>query len=144
MYQLEKKKRTGYYIVFGVIVFAFISLVLRMGLNGPATTIQQDLVKAANQINSSAPIVVDSTTRLDRVNALPGDIFQYNFTITTLESHQIDTNLLKQTGRESMIAKLKNNPQAAIFKDNQVELQAVYVDSNGKKIVTFSVLPNEY
>ena len=143
MYELVKKKSTGFNIVFGIIIFAFISLVLRMAFNSDST-IDKDLVNAENEINAHAPMIIDSTTRLDRVSALPGKIFQYNLTITSMEASEVDTNLLKKTGKESILVKLKDNPQSAFFRDNKVEVQAVYVDSTGKRVTSFSVLPNEY
>jgi hypothetical protein len=144
MYELVKQKKTGYYVILGIIIFAFISAVLKMALHEPATTINDDLIKAANQINAHAPIIIDSTTRLDRVNALSGKVFQYNFTIVSLDRDQIDTNELKASARASMISKLKSNSQASLFRDNKVELQALYVDKKGKDITSVSVFPNEY
>jgi hypothetical protein len=144
MYELVKQKKTGYYLILGIIIFAFITAVLKMAFHEPATTINDDLIKAANQINAHAPIIIDSTTRLDRVNALSGKVFQYNFTIVTFDRSEVDTNLLKTTARESMISKLKSNPQASLFRDNKVELQAKYVDKEGKDITSISVFPNEY
>ena len=144
MYEILKKKKPGYYVILGIIIFTFITTVLKMALHEPATTINDDLIKAANQINAHAPIIIDSTTRLDRVNALPGKVFQYNFTIVSFDRSQIDTNELKTSARASMISKLKSNPQASLFRDNQVELQAKYVDKEGKDITSVSVFPNEY
>jgi hypothetical protein len=63
MFELIKQKTTGFRIVLGIIIFAFIALVLRIALNGPTTTLNDDLIGAANEINSHAPVVLDSTTR---------------------------------------------------------------------------------
>jgi hypothetical protein len=144
MYDLIKQKSTGSRIIFGIIIFAFISAVLKMAFYKPNTTLSQDMVKAANEINSHAPIIVDSTTRLDNVNALPGHVFQYNYSLVTLEQSQIDTVLLQTIGRQSMIEYMKHEPKAAFFRDNDIIVKAKYVDKNGSYIGTISVNPGEY
>lgn len=128
----------------GIIIFAFISLVLRLAFNSPVSTFNDDLIGAANQVNSHAPIVIDSTTRLDRVDALNGNTFQYNYTLTNLEFNQIDTNILKSSWRQAIIEQLKKDPKAALFKDNGVIIQARYVDKNGRHVAMDALYPTEY
>lgn len=144
MYDLVKQKSTGYRIIIGIIIFAFISLVLRIAFSPPPTTLNDDLIAAANQINSHAPIVIDSTIRFDRVDALHGNVFQYNYTLTSLDVSQIDTNQLKSGSRQSLIEQAKKNPKISVFRDNGVIIQAQYFDKNGKYVTMISVYPTEY
>jgi hypothetical protein len=144
MYELVKQKSTGFRIIMGIIIFAFISAILRIAFHESPTTLNDDMIKAANEINSHAPIIIDSTTRFDRVNALSGHVFQYNYTLLTLDRSQVDTNLLKSSGRESMIALIKKDPKVSVFRDNGIEIQAKYLDKNGKDVATVSIYPNEY
>ena len=144
MYELTKQKSTGFRVVFGIIIVIFITAVLKMAFQEPATSLNDDLIKAANEINSHAPIVIDSTTRLDRVNALPGNVFQYNYTLLTVDRTQVDTNLIKTSAKESMIKQLKQNPKSALFKDNNIEIQLKYSDKNGADVALLSIYPNEY
>lgn len=65
MYELVRQKNTGYRKLPGIIVFVFISLILKVALHESPTTLNDDMIKAANDINSHAPIVIDSTTRFD-------------------------------------------------------------------------------
>jgi hypothetical protein len=49
--------------VLGIIIFAFVSAVLKITFHEPARTINDDdLIKAANEINAHVPIVIDSTS----------------------------------------------------------------------------------
>jgi hypothetical protein len=144
MYELTKKKSTGYRIVMGIIVMIFISAVLKMAFLERPLNINDDLIKAANEINKHAPIIIDSTTRFDYVNALSGNVFQYNYTLMTMDKSQVDTFVLKSSGKESMIQNIKANPNAAIFKNNNIEIQSRYVDKNGAYITAISIYPNEY
>ena len=144
MYELTKKKSTGYRIILGIIVMIFISAVLKMAFQERPLSLNDDLIKAANEINKHAPIIIDSTMRFDNVNALSSNVFQYNYTLLTMDKSQVDTNVLKSSGKESMIQNMKANPNASIFKDNNIEIQVRYIDKNGIYITATSIYPNEY
>lgn len=144
MYELTKHKSTGFRIVFGIIIFAFITAILKIAFREPTYSLNEDMIKIANEINSHAPIIIDSTTRLDRVNVLPGQVFQYDCTLLKLDRTQIDTTLLKTEGKESMILQMKQDPKIGIFKDNNIEIQVKYLDKNGVNIASVSIYPNEY
>ena len=144
MYELIKRKSTGFRIILGIIIFAFVSLVFKMAFNKPSPTLNDDLIGAANNINAHAPIVIDSMLRFDRVNALHGNTFQYNYTLLTKDKSQIDTNLLKTSGRQLLIDQIKQNPKSFIFRDNGVVIEARYVDKNGDYVALISISPNEY
>ena len=60
------------------------------------------------------------------------------------ENSLISCKRLKTSGRGLMIAQIKQNPKASIFRDNNIEIQAKYVDRNGFAVVTVSIYPNEY
>lgn len=144
MYELIKQKTTGSQIILGIIVFAFISLILKMAFYKSPTSLNDDLITAANEINSHTPIIIDSTTRFDRVDALHGNTFQYNYTLLTLDQSEVDTIQLKNSGRQLMIDHIKKNPQSSVFRDNGIVIQAKYVDKNGTYVATVSIYPNEY
>jgi len=144
MYELTKQKSTGFRIIFGIIIFAFIAAVLNMALPHTASTLNDDLIKSANEINLHTPIIIDSKTRLDNVNALSGNVFQYNYTLLTVDRKQIDINLLKTSGKESMIHQMKQNPKAAFFKENNIEIRLKYTDKNGAEVTTIFIYPTEY
>lgn len=144
MYELTKQKSRNYYIVLGIIVFALITLFLKLAFNEPPRTINDDLVSAANEINSHAPIIVDSSTRFDNVAVLPGNTFQYNYTLTSILLTQLDTNQFRTLMRASLIEQTKKNPKISVFRDNGVTIQAKYVDKNGEYVSTITAYPNEY
>ncbi|MEO5563838.1 MAG: hypothetical protein ABIR18_10395 [Chitinophagaceae bacterium] len=82
-------------------------------------------------------------TRFDYVNALSGKIFQYNYTITKIDRSLIDTIELARSGKEYLLNSLKTNPKASYFKDNDIIIQARYVDEKGVYLSSFSVDPKE-
>ena len=143
MYELVKKKSIGMRILIGIIILFAITQTLKFFLQEPKLNINDELVKAANEINKHAPIVIDSLTTFDNVNALKGNVFQYNYTIKA-EKLNLDTAQVMKIAKEGLLELLKKNPKAIYFKQNNVEIQANYTDKNGIHICTAVVLPKEY
>ncbi len=133
----------GLRILIGIAIFFAITQTLKFFLQEPKLNINDELVRAANEINKHAPIVLDSLTTFENVNALKENIFQYNYTIK-VEKSTIDTTELIKTAKESFIELLKKNPKAGYFKQNNIEVQANYTDKNGAQICNIIVLPKEY
>ena len=143
MYELVKKKNLGMRILIGILILFAITQTLKFFLKEPTLNINDELIKTANEINKHAPIVIDSLTTFDNVNALKGNILQYNYTLK-VEKSAVDTLELIKVAKESILEQLKKNPKASYFKQNNIEIQANYVDKNGVQICKIDVLPNEY
>ena len=143
MYELTKKRNIGMRILIGIAIFFAITQTLKFFFNEPTVNINEELVKTANEINRHAPIVIDSLTTFDNVNALKGNVFQYNYTIKA-DKLNLDTTEVIKIAKEGLLELLKKNPKANYFKQNNIEFQANYTDTNGMHICTASVLPKEY
>ncbi len=133
----------GMRILIGIVILFAITQTLKFFLKEPTVNINDELVKTANEINKHAPIVIDSLTTFDNVNALKGNVFQYNYTLNADKS-AVDTTELIKIAKESLLEQLKKNPKASYFRDNKIEIQANYSDKNGTQICKIAVLPNEY
>jgi len=143
MYELVKKKNLGYRILIGIVILFATTQTLKFFLQEPKLNINDELVKTANEINKHAPIVLDSLTTFDNVNALKGNILQYNYTLNT-EKSMVDTTELIKFAKEYLRKQLKNNPKAAYFRENEIGIQANYSDKNGIQICRVVVSPNVY
>lgn len=143
MYELVKKKSIGKRILIGIVILFAITQTLKFFLQEPKLNLNDELIKAANEINKHAPIVIDSLTTFDYVNALKGNVFEYNYTIKA-EKSNLDTAELFKIAKEGLLEQLKKNPETAYFKQNNIEIQAKYIDKNGLHICTAVVLPGEY
>jgi hypothetical protein len=143
MYELVKKKSIAMRILIGIIILFATTQTLKFFLKEPTLNINDELVKTANEINKHAPIVIDSLTTFDNVNALKGNTLQYNYTIKADKS-VVDTIGLIKIAKEGLLEQLKKNPNASYFKQNKIEIQANYKDKNGVQICNIVVSPNEY
>lgn len=144
MYELVKQKSRGQVILFGIIIFTFVTAVLKMAFRESPLSLQKEMIQIANEINSRAPVVMDSTRRFDYVNALENYIFQYNYTLTSYEAKEIDTVFLKQWIRDEMVTEMKSKPESASLSDNGITIQLRYVDKYGKEAFVVSIPPSEY
>jgi hypothetical protein len=144
MYELVKRKSRGQVILFGIIIFTFVTAVLKMAFRESPPSLKKEMIQIANEINSRAPIVMDSTRRFDYVNALEDYVFQYNYTLTSYEAKEIDTVYLKQWIRDEMITEMKSNPESASLAENGITIQLRYVDKHGKEAFVVSIPPSEY
>jgi hypothetical protein len=143
MYELVKRKNLGMRILIGIIILFAITQTLKFFLKEPTLKINDELVKTANEINKHAPIVIDSLITFDNVNALKGNILQYNYTLN-IEKSAVDTTEFIKIAKEEMLSQLKKNPKTDYFKQNNIEIQAHYSDKSGLKICSIIVLANEY
>jgi hypothetical protein len=143
MYELVKKKSIGSRILIGIAILFVITQALKLFLQEPKLNINDELVKMANEINKHAPIVLDSLTTFENVNAMQGNTFQYNYTVN-VEKSAVDTTILMKSAKGSLLKQLKDNPKASYFKQNKIEIQANYSDKNGIQFCKVVVLPNEY
>ena len=143
MYELVKKKNIGLRILIGIIILFAITQTLKFFLREPALNINDELVKTANEINKHVPIVIDSLTTFDNVNALKGNTLQYNYTLN-IEKDEVDSAKLIEFSSVNLIEQLKKNLKAAYFKQSGTTKKENYADKNGIQICKIVVLPNEY
>lgn len=139
MYELVKKKSLTLKIILGIIFLFVLTSLLKVFLKEPKLTIDKELVLISNEVNKLAPVIIDSTTRLDNVTALMGNKLQYNYTLTNFNKEEIDTIVLKENTILNMKELMNANPKAKYFRDNKIEILVNYVDQKGDLICNFSI-----
>lgn len=102
------------------------------------------MVNMASEMNKSCPIMIDSETRLDNTIVLPGNIFQYNYTLINLGKESIDTLDAKRMLEPNMINLARTNPDMKYVRDNDVKLSYYYKDKNGDYLFKIIISPEQY
>ncbi|MEO6902126.1 MAG: hypothetical protein ABI315_03150 [Bacteroidia bacterium] len=102
------------------------------------------MMKIANEINKSCPVMVDSITRLDNAVALPGNVFQYNYTGINMVKESVDIEAMKNYLEPTTINFVKTNPDMQMVRDNKVTVNYYYKDKKGVYLFTISVTPEKY
>lgn len=142
---MEKAKRNqNIGIVIGIALGFTLSgfLVQRFILNTPS--FEKVMVQGASEINKSCPMMVDKETRMDNAVAMPGNIFQYNYTLINYDRTSIDTSILKQSIEPVILNNIKTNPQMKQFREHKTTLAYNYVDRNGVFVVRILATPERY
>lgn len=102
------------------------------------------MMTAASELNKSCPIMVDQETRLDNTVALPGNSFQYNYTLINLTKADINIEEFTAYMEPQITNNVKTNPDLKAYRDNQVTMKYYYKDKNGEFLVQYSVTPKDY
>ena len=89
--------------------------------------------------------MVDAITRLDNTHPLPGNAFQYNYTILDLTKDDIlDIELVKENVQFSLITNLKTSPDMETFRKNRVTLVYKYNGVNNEFLFRIVLSPADY
>ncbi len=127
-----------YIIFFGLSYFA----VQRLFFKEPS--IDNVMMKVASEVNKNCPVMVDAETRLDNAISLPKNIFQYNYTLLTLEKDKIDTTAIKAYLEPTITNTVKSNPDMKYMRDNKITINYYYKDKEGNYLFSISVPPAKY
>ena len=102
------------------------------------------MIYAASEVNKMCPIMVDEYTRLDNAVALPGNIFQYNYTLVDIAKDEVNLDTVRKYIEPRIINNVKTNPDLKIYRDNKTTMTYYYKDKNGVFVHKLSVTPDLY
>lgn len=100
--------------------------------------IDKVLIKAAEDLNEKAPIMVDSGTRLDSVTGINRS-FRYNYTLVGFASNEIDSAQLNRTLKNQLTDSVCNSNEMRIFIDNNVPVTYAYYGKDGNQITIITI-----
>ena len=105
-------------------------------------TVDQELTKTAEFANKGCPKSVDEFTRLDSVNAMPGGIYRFNYTLSNLTID--DATAVKETLKPELIKNIQIDPSMKFFRENNVTLQYYYRSTDKNDLLNITITPSEY
>jgi hypothetical protein len=141
---MESSGRNKKILIIAISVFFAVvaGAIIEQNVLRPST--EKQLEKAAALLNKKCPMLVDEETRLDNTLALPGKVFQYNFTLVNMVIDSINIPAFEENMKPLIISGIKTNPQLKAYRNKQVTLTYCYSDKNGKLIYNISVTPEMY
>jgi hypothetical protein len=125
-------------------VVGAVTLVLVQQFFFKAPSYDEVMMQAASEINKSCPFMVDQETRLDNAVALPGNVFQYNYTLVNMEKATTDISQLENYLKPTLINNVKSNPDMKINRDNKTTMGYYYKDRDGAFLFKILVTPDLY
>jgi hypothetical protein len=137
----KMKKTIG--VITGIVVFGLVYFGVQH-LFFKAPSFDKAMMEAASELNKTCPIMVDQDTRLDNAAALPGNTFQYNYTLVNLDKSEVNIDTVKKYIEPQIINNVKTNPDLKAYRDNKVTMAYNYRDKNGTFVLKISVTPDMY
>lgn len=102
------------------------------------------LMQSASEFNKTCPVMVDRETRLDNAVALPGKIFQYNYTFINMLKDSVDYVALQKEMEPTILNGVKTSPDLKKYRDNKVTMSYQYADKKGVFLFKIAITPDLY
>jgi hypothetical protein len=143
--QLVKKNKKKFNLgtLIGICMFFIFYYIAQQFVFKPYS-IDKTMMSFANEFNKTCPIMIDAQTRIDNVIAIPGNIFQYNYTLLNLEKATADTLAIKNYLEKMIKNNIKTNPQMKYQREHNTTLNYYYKDKNGVYLFIISYTPDKY
>jgi hypothetical protein len=131
------------FLLLGAVIATGIILGIRKW--SPAKpTVEKQLTVLANEVNKNCPVMVDQGTRFDNVILMPGNIYQFRYTLINNGRENIDTERLKTYVLPNVIENIRTSPELKYHRENKVTFSYFYKDMRGDYVTDFSVSPADY
>ena len=131
----------------GTVIGAIIgALIYQLTVNFIFTppSFDEQLMKAAEEINKNCPFMVDQDTRLDNAIAGPGKLFIYNYTLINWVEEELNKDELKEYIRPILINNMITSEDMRSFRENRVSLKYNYKDKLGVHLFSVTIDPSDY
>jgi len=141
---MEKSKSGKRWLITIIIIAVGViaGVVIQRIYFNPSTDDQ--LEKAASVINKKCPVMIDSDTRLESATTLPGNGFQYNFTLVKMVVDSVDITTFNAEMTKLLLKSVRTTPQLKAYRAREVTMSYSYSDKNGKYISTITITPEMY
>lgn len=95
-------------------------------------------------INSECPKMIDSETRLERVELLQTQRIAYYFSLVNVYRQNVDTQLFRRNLWPGLLSAVRTSPELENLRENEMKFEYVYLDKAKQLIYTFSIKPEHY
>jgi mannitol-specific phosphotransferase system IIBC component len=136
------KKKFNIQVIVGIITTAIVSIIVQQYFF-KTPSYDEAIKKAATEINKTCPLMVDTETRLDSVEAF-GRTLQYNYTLVNMEKVSVDTTDLKNFLEPTILNNIKTSPELKYYRDCNATLAYLYLDKNKQRMLKISITPDRY
>jgi len=103
-----------------------------------------ELEQIAADFNKDGPRMVDSETRIDRIEIKAPNTVVYKYTLVNLEAKNVDTTQFKLALRPGLISVIKISPELKKLRDQHTSFEYYYQDKNSRFIYNFKISETDY
>ncbi|MDR2815425.1 MAG: hypothetical protein LBB62_01810 [Proteiniphilum sp.] len=127
-----------------IFILSLVSLFLFIQCTSNEKALNKKLEDMAINLNESAPVMLDRFTRFERASVTSGNIFRYSYTVLNTSNPDSLVRNGLQALKENIGKEFSSNPDLRIFKENNVTIEYVYNDENGRTIRSLQITPKDY
>lgn len=131
-----------------ILVAIVVAVVVRLGLGYVTNSAinQFQLANAVAEADKQTPIMVDSDTRLDKVEMVSANTIKYNYTLVNYTKADLGEDLtdLKAAIRDSIITLSKKETKLDELRENNITQVYSYKDKDGVLLFDISLLASQY
>ncbi len=98
----------------------------------------------ATNLNESVPIMLDKYTLFEGASVTSDNKFRYLYTVLNTPNPDSLVENGLQSLKENIEKEFFSNPDLRIFKENNVVIEYVYNDENGRTIRSLQITPPDY
>ncbi len=104
----------------------------------------RQLVKMAENMNSTAPVQLDNHTLFLGADVTEENLFQYRYRLLNTDDPQSLMEAVEEQTRTNIREAFRLNPDLRIFTVNDVRIDYIYTDSVGNVVKTIHITPEDY
>jgi hypothetical protein len=112
--------------------------------SNPDASFDRVMMKEADELNKTLPMMLDKETRLNTTMAGPGNRFTYAFTVVNYTKEQLDSARFVALVRPGIVATYKSNDKMRLMRERGTELHYQYSDKNGVFLTDIVVSPRDF
>ncbi|HHT30516.1 MULTISPECIES: hypothetical protein [Petrimonas] len=106
--------------------------------------LHRQLVKMAENMNSTAPVQLDNHTLFLGADVTEENLFQYRYRLLNTDDPQSLMEAVEEQTRTNIREAFRLNPDLRIFTVNDVRIDYIYTDSVGNVVKTIHITPEDY
>lgn len=104
----------------------------------------RQLNKSAAQLNEKCPQMLDSETRLDRIEVKEPNTLVYKFTLMNVLAKNMDTVLFYRAMWPGLISNIKVSLEMKTLRENKTTIEYFYQDKENNRINSIRITPEDY
>jgi len=103
-----------------------------------------DLKQIVDDLNKKCPKMIDSETKFEGIEFIEPNKIIYKFTLINLSVLNFDTNQFKLALWPGILSTVKISSEMKKLRDNQTNIDYLYLDKYKRHIYTFKIVPENY
>jgi len=103
-----------------------------------------DLKQIVDDLNKKCPKMIDSETKFEGIEFIEPNKIIYKFTLINLSVLNVDTNQFKLALWPGILSTVKISSEMKKLRDNQTNIDYLYLDKYKRHIYTFKIVPENY